>query len=1343
MAKVDGFVRPYRGHRDDLEAFWQKFEVTAALQKWDSDEKKMQNLPLFLEDEAFTVWSEMTTADKKVPKKVKDQLQDAFGLTAAQAYRLFGKRVLNHGEAIDTYAADLKKLLKLSGQEVGADGKNRVVIEQFISGLPSDFARQLRMSSKTETIGECVKFVRDLRSAERASGTGIRSQAADEVTAATNTPYPGSQGERKRTPGLCYNCHQTGHFARNCPELSRSGLGRGSSVTCHFCDKKGHVVKDCRELKELKARRKGGVDTTAAAVSRDGPEAGTAPSPDAVSSDDEACLCVPEPGGDRVPRIFVDVQADGAVRRAKAAVDTCSSRSLITQCFADAMSLAVEPSYARLIAVDGKPLTILGQVHVTLSRKDDAVSLLETTATLLVVRDLASVRADVIIGQDLITKGGGVSLQYSEGKLVSVMFGHGDVAAAASATCDREPDRHPLRHVDVSYVGSDDVVLKSDDVAVRWRANEHRWELTWVWKDDIPPTFPIGSGISEYPRSKLTHDQEALFSSEVQKWLENGWLVEYDVEKHGEPMCVLPLIAQAQEHKETTPVRPVLDYRLLNEHILSHPGLDSPACDEALRRWRQAGQADTYSLIDIRKAYLQVHVAPELQRYQVVVWQDKTYVLARMGFGLSVAPKAMDLIVKWVTRDIPAVDNYVDDLYVPDSRTSDVTAKMSDYGLPTKPAAPVTGTRVLGLEVRKGLNGSASWKRRDGVDLALPDKPTKRDIFRWCGRLTGHYPVCNWLRPACGYVKRLAGSSELGWDEPVSDATVKCGREISARLAQADPVTGVWYVDPTSNEWTVWCDASSIAIGAVLSQSGNVVEDGAWLRSKDDKRHINVAELEAAMKGIELAVRWNVSRLKLITDSKTVAGWLQSVFDNTRRVKVGGLQEVLVRLRLQTIADTVDATGMDVSVEWVKSESNLADRLTRVPSSWPRYPLEDDVVAALPSGVVEPSLSIARVRSAQEADDDVKQIKEQISSDEPVCNVAFKKYQGQLRVLEGLLCRVWLDPLDGEMCVPVIPSCLQYECVDAAHRYTGHGNWEATWKSLKRRCFFPAMSVQCQQHVQNCQACRVANPAGGVPQSARQDLPSQPWEVVQIDTLELGASHSGRYHCVLVAVDMFTRWAEVIPLRRHDASSVADAFVEMCTRWGPPRVIRCDNGTEFCNSIVTSLFKVFGVNVRHGAVRHPQSQGGAERFNRTLINLIRKTVSAGGDWASELQMMGFYYRNRPHSQLGISPMQAMLAWEPRNLIVESIQPEERFGLDTWVTTLHEKAARVRDLVTEELANADVEQPETAAYNEGDKVLLRRPARSQKCVPPFEAGWYVNRVISPTTLVIARSDDNGY
>ena len=85
-----------------------------------------------------------------------------------------------------------------------------------------------------------------------------------------------------------------------------------------------------------------------------------------------------------------------------------------------------------------------------------------------------------------------------------------------------------------------------------------------------------------------------------------------------------------------------------------------------------------------------------------------------------------------------------------------------------------------------------------------------------------------------------------------------------ARVSTEDPVKGVWEVNGGEGG-VAWCDASSLSVGCCLQIDGHVVEDCAWLRR--DVAHINVAKLEAAIKGISLALKWRVQELQLMTDS--------------------------------------------------------------------------------------------------------------------------------------------------------------------------------------------------------------------------------------------------------------------------------------------------------------------------------------------------------------------------------------------------------------------------------------------------------------------------------------------
>ena len=111
-----------------------------------------------------------------------------------------------------------------------------------------------------------------------------------------------------------------------------------------------------------------------------------------------------------------------------------------------------------------------------------------------------------------------------------------------------------------------------------------------------------------------------------------------------------------------------------------------------------------------------------------------------LKFGFSVAPKLMNIIGCYVTRAMPDVDNYVDDVLVPKKQTTH-EEELLKCGLPTKPAKRLPTTRVLGLQLQESGTGKVNWSRREPSDLELPVPLTKRSLFQWCGARLATTPL--------------------------------------------------------------------------------------------------------------------------------------------------------------------------------------------------------------------------------------------------------------------------------------------------------------------------------------------------------------------------------------------------------------------------------------------------------------------------------------------------------------------------------------------------------------------------------------------------------------------------
>jgi transposase InsO family protein/ribonuclease HI len=171
------------------------------------------------------------------------------------------------------------------------------------------------------------------------------------------------------------------------------------------------------------------------------------------------------------------------------------------------------------------------------------------------------------------------------------------------------------------------------------------------------------------------------------------------------------------------------------------------------------------------------------------------------------------------------------------------------------------------------------------------------------------------------------------WDTPVSGVVSFLAGELLKRAEREDPVRGAWHVN-SGGSVTVWTDASSLGMGVALEVDGSIVEDASWLRKESDHSHINVAELEAVARGINLAIAWGFKTFALAIDSLTVVNWMTNTVDKRNRVRTKGAAEMLVKRRLGVISDTIAEYYLKLTIRFVPTVENKADRMTRVPKRW-------------------------------------------------------------------------------------------------------------------------------------------------------------------------------------------------------------------------------------------------------------------------------------------------------------------------------------------------------------------------------------------------------------------------
>ena len=107
--------------------------------------------------------------------------------------------------------------------------------------------------------------------------------------------------------------------------------------------------------------------------------------------------------------------------------------------------------------------------------------------------------------------------------------------------------------------------------------------------------------------------------------------------------------------------------------------------------------------------------------------------------------------------------------------------------------------------------------------------------------------------------------------------------------------------------------------GVLLKIGGVTAEDAAWLRKKDDSTHINVTELDATIKSINLALKWGLQAAEIRMDSATVASWIKSEVSGDKRIRTKGAAKMLIKHQLGVFGDLIREFELKITVTLVSS----------------------------------------------------------------------------------------------------------------------------------------------------------------------------------------------------------------------------------------------------------------------------------------------------------------------------------------------------------------------------------------------------------------------------------------
>ncbi len=337
----------------------------------------------------------------------------------------------------------------------------------------------------------------------------------------------------------------------------------------------------------------------------------------------------------------------------------------------------------------------------------------------------------------------------------------------------------------------------------------------------------------------------------------------------------------------------------------------------------------------------------------------------------------------------------------------------------------------------------------------------------------------------------------------------------------------------------------------------------------------------------------------------------------------------------------------------------------------------------------------------------------------------------------------------------VLPANLTKQIIIAFHdtQVAGHMGPEKTRRRIESRFYWKSLRADVDNHCAKCGTCtfvkKFKQEKAGL---LNPYLAQYPFDTVHIDIINgLPVTKEG-HKAILVMIDKFSKWPELVALKDTESLTVWRAVRDtLITRYGIPHRLVSDNGSQFLSDIVTRLSATLGIQQINTTPYHPLSTAQAERLNWSIVVGLKPLCpSIGTSWADNLQWVAFAYRTAVHKATGITPYSTLFGREaqfPADVIYQRPLTEAKTdpsGYRKRIAAILDRAWKYAAITNAEAAVAykkyfDKGQKDRE-YTVGQLVLLYREPKTvgekkRKLALRWSGPWRIVRKTSAESYTI--------
>ena len=205
-------------------------------------------------------------------------------------------------------------------------------------------------------------------------------------------------------------------------------------------------------------------------------------------------------------------------------------------------------------------------------------------------------------------------------------------------------------------------------------------------------------------------------------------------------------------------------------------------------------------------------------------------------------------------------------------------------------------------------------------------------------------------------------------------------------------------------------------------------------------------------------------------------------------------------------------------------------------------------------------------------------------------------------MVDGILYR-YCSGEDSENGQLVIPNKLRSDILYKHHNdpIAGHYGIDKTISRITPNFYWSGLRADVTKYVKSCDECKKYKPSNLKPVGLLKTMSSNMrFEVIAVDLFGPLPKTSDGFQWVLIVEDICSRWVELFAMKEASAENCAITLLnEIILRYGVPRRIHTDNGSQFISAMMQKITFCLGIDQSFTPVYHPQANP-VERKNRDL-----------------------------------------------------------------------------------------------------------------------------------------------